>query len=679
MSAPRVEKAERPKITNNVGYFAKIALLFAIFGISLFYSFHFMSATKAAYDNAKYDIYAPILDDSSGYSSNSDNITVSVIRIKADDGVPLKALFFIDKNYLRLKDHSVPLIIVNHGMSSNYLGFWNFVYTLTLRGYAVISPEARGHGSNPAPSTLGYMEGKDIIKFLDYAETNLPEINASNSAIFGHSMGALNAMNAYILESHGKGRLKAIVSGSGPLNITREIYFLTNNPFVIGNFSLIDHLAEKNPITHVNSTFPRNILMFHGDHDTIVDFNCSVDFYHKIDPYNNRTDVNFNVVSGSNHNLPSIFYKSAIMWFDKYLLNKSDSLDGISIKTNPISLEYSRIFAKDLRYSIILWTFSIVMLIFLIPNIEVLIKGTSGELSTFEKKFEKIEDIELRLKLSRDIMENSSLKHLKYPKTLTLLIYFISLFMAGSFSIMLHNYLANRLFLTAIFSGIFLYVLFFRFLFPSSEAKNYLKSRLVKLVGDKKGILVGIVILSGVIAWFFISSSPHIENAVLIPGGRITWWIPFISLYIGCQMFINIILIRYLIGTFKTEEELNYFKALKKEHDRDVQNGSLLKTRLKLFGKYSLEPFIQLLLTALGYLIFLIYLLGKSYIIIPAWFSFNLELVSTLSIVFGLYFFLSDIIIIILERLTKSLLPGLIISSLILPIAIGASHLVFFY
>src|SRR6056297_2248237 len=277
---------------------------------------------------------------------NEEGVEVSLLRFKARDGTPLKALYYIDSNLKVREDHSVPLIVLCHGMSSDYFMFGSFAYTMAKEhGFAVVSIEARGHGSNPAPSTLGYKEGKDIVDLLDYLDKDVKAINTSKSGVFGHSMGGLYAMNGYIEESLGKGRLKGLVEGSGPLNITREAYFLTNNPFVVGENSLLDNLAQKNPVNRANQTFPQNMILWHGTEDGTVDYQCVIDFLNVIDseklenpedPQAGRSDVEFYSIEGAPHNLPDNFTKFAIMHFNNLLLGENLTLDEVQEYSNPI-------------------------------------------------------------------------------------------------------------------------------------------------------------------------------------------------------------------------------------------------------------------------------------------------------------------------------------------------------
>ena len=180
----------------------------------------------------------------------------------------------------------------------------------------------------------GYWKPLDIIQWLNYLQNDsqFSALNTSNSGIVGISMGGLYSLNTYILESLGQGRIKACVDISGPTNLTREIAYLTNNPTALGDVSLTEELAEKNPINQVNSTFPKNLLIMHGTDDPIVDYRCSEDLNATINPYNNRTDMEFIPFPGLGHTLGGneTCIQKTVAWIDYYVSHSITNKDNFT-------------------------------------------------------------------------------------------------------------------------------------------------------------------------------------------------------------------------------------------------------------------------------------------------------------------------------------------------------------
>jgi pimeloyl-ACP methyl ester carboxylesterase len=254
--------------------------------------------------------------------------------------VALKALLITSPDMQNRTDKTAPVIISCHGLGDNYLAYMDLYYLLARKGYVVVAPEFRGHGSNPAPLTLGIMEPLDIITWLDFVGTNIACANSSNAGFYGFSMGGYYATMAYILESTQAQRVHALVEIAGFVNVSREISYVTNDPTFFGPLPVLQNVTEKNAVNYVNSTFPRNVMIMHGDADNTVDVQCSYDFIAALDPYKNRTDIAYYIRPGQDHGdvgFNTTTFRMAASWFDKYLLNKTSVPSEMYMPTNPVS------------------------------------------------------------------------------------------------------------------------------------------------------------------------------------------------------------------------------------------------------------------------------------------------------------------------------------------------------
>ncbi|GAB4321097.1 MAG: hypothetical protein Kow0069_25300 [Promethearchaeota archaeon] len=261
-----------------------------------------------------------------------------VVRATSFDGVPAKALLLAEAGAWQA-GHPLPLAVFCHGMSGNWLSAADLLYSLTLRGYAALSVEARGHGSNPAPMTLGFAEAWDVLALLDEVEARFPQVDVNRSGIVGTSMGGVNAMMAYVRDGGGAGRLKCVASLSGPVNVSRIVEFYATEPSAIGDVSLTARVAEKSPTTYANVTFPKNVLLVHGTEDSIVDFRCSADLASLLDPEGNRDDVEFVVRQGAGHEAAgdATSLKLAVAWLDRHVLGREFNGSDVELVASPVT------------------------------------------------------------------------------------------------------------------------------------------------------------------------------------------------------------------------------------------------------------------------------------------------------------------------------------------------------
>lgn len=557
-----------------------------------------------------------------------DIISMEMIRITASDGTPLKGIFIVNPEQETWTNYSVPFLMICHGMSSENIGYVRMGYNYAKLGYAVFLPEFRGHGSNPAPTSLGYYEATDIIEWMDYFETQHSYINISASGIYGESMGGLYATQAYIHESLGKGRLKCLVEIVGPLNISREYDFLTNNVNALGDLPFTGFLEEKNPIVYGNETFPRNVLMIHGDQDAIVDYRCGVDFYHQIDPYENRSDVEFYLFSGESHGVAGSPFSinRTRYWLDYYVRN-IEFTGTFTFESLPIDFSSASNGKDNLLISMII-------IILIIPLALVVIKP-----NFMQKYLSKKEKTEF-------VHQNVSTEWNQKTKVLCAFGYIGTFFVSGVIALLISNYIVTELMLVSLTTILYLIII------SKYRQKQFLHDYLVDQYKSELNIRNGFVWITafviGLGSYVLITSNTMVEDATFVPGARRSWWLVLLIAFLTTQLIINVIFIRSLL-------------------DKPIQG---FINRLK-------EVLLSGILTAFGLVLFFVWSYD-AIIKIPTW-GINYTLSVIVAVLFGVFFLVSDLIIQISEYFTKSIIPGALAMAVIIPFFIGETSLIFFY
>jgi alpha-beta hydrolase superfamily lysophospholipase len=124
------------------------------------------------------------------------------VAITASDGAILRAWS------IRPHHDNANAVILLHGLGDNRLGTTGYAELLLSRGFSVLLPDSRAHGSSGGDlATFGLLEHGDIHRWLDWLEKN-----DHPDCIFGlgESMGA-----ALLLQSlQGESRLCAVAAES---------------------------------------------------------------------------------------------------------------------------------------------------------------------------------------------------------------------------------------------------------------------------------------------------------------------------------------------------------------------------------------------------------------------------------------------------------------------------------
>lgn len=169
-------------------------------------------------------------------------------------------------------------VIIVHGYTSSYDTGLDFATEFYNRGYSVILPELRAHGSSEGDyMTMGYYDSKDILSWIEvitkYDET-------ARIVLHGISMGAATVMMAAgdeelpynivaVIEDCGYTDAYQMFAEQLKARFGLPSFPLLNIAAMVGEQKAGFNLKDTRPITALeNATVP--ILFIHGDEDGFV-------------------------------------------------------------------------------------------------------------------------------------------------------------------------------------------------------------------------------------------------------------------------------------------------------------------------------------------------------------------------------------------------------------------------
>ncbi len=582
-------------------------------------------------------------DGASTVNAARESIHIEIVRTTARDGTPLKGLLMASLENWSAPAHSIPFIIVGHGMSGDFYERQKLQYTLAQSGYISLSVEFRGHTSNPAPCTLGSEEPWDILSFMDWVETNLQCVNISQSGIWGHSMGGLYGTLAYIFESAGRGRFKALATLSAPNNITREIESLTNNPGALGELPFMGNITGKNPLTYISNHSLTNVLVIHGTADGTVDYNSSIDFLQILDPKeltdvpSSWTDIHFISVPSAPHVLSEEWMiNEPVAWLDKYVLGRV-TLPGEVIPQSPPSLGIGG--TRDSQESLL---YAAIAAVIVIASIIYLVKPGAFRTKQEEPKEIQIDSNGLRLQNGEAAMPWNGptwLAKNRLPKLLG--IYFVLQFAAGVVAWLTPGYIVNQLGISAIATFV-LVLLMMKWTKPAGA------DIFLRVVNPNAGIAWVVSIAGGMSLYFLIPAIPALEDATLAVGPRITWWVPFITTVLALHL-ITVILFSRIAFSGKHNKAGAWFKEM-------AICGVLFGGGFYVFAFWTWDTILRM----------------------PFLAGITLPIIPVISLIFCVGFAAVDLVTHLLEFVTKTAVTGAIILGLAVSMFVGASSLIYF-
>jgi alpha-beta hydrolase superfamily lysophospholipase len=137
------------------------------------------------------------------------------VAIPAQDGAILRAWS------IRPDSSNGNAVILLHGLADNRVGMTGYAELLLSRGFSVLMPDARAHGTSGGNlATFGLLESEDTHRWINWLEQDRLEQNDHPECIFGlgESMGA-----ALLLQSLRSETRFCAVAAESPFASFREI------------------------------------------------------------------------------------------------------------------------------------------------------------------------------------------------------------------------------------------------------------------------------------------------------------------------------------------------------------------------------------------------------------------------------------------------------------------------
>jgi len=150
------------------------------------------------------------------------NADLSDVSITTSDGVTLRGWL------LRPPHANGEAALLLHGLGDNRLGMGGYARLLLAHGFAVLMPDARGHGaSGGGLVTYGLIERNDIRQWVEFLSA---ETHAHCVYGMGESMGAAELLQSLAARA----RFCAVVAESGFSNFREIAYDRMGQPFGMG-------------------------------------------------------------------------------------------------------------------------------------------------------------------------------------------------------------------------------------------------------------------------------------------------------------------------------------------------------------------------------------------------------------------------------------------------------------
>jgi uncharacterized protein len=200
---------------------------------------------------------------------------LETVTTRAADGVSLRGWFFATPS------PNAATVLVTHGVSGNRGHSVALARVFASQGYAVLAPDARGHGESAGMASFGARERADIHAWVDFVLARRPRTCVVG---VGSSMGAAQLLQAI----PGEPRLCGIVAESSFSTFREVAYDRVGQRFGVGPwlgrtilrpaiaaaFVYVDlrygaDLADASPAAAVRATrLP--ILLIHGEADVNI-------------------------------------------------------------------------------------------------------------------------------------------------------------------------------------------------------------------------------------------------------------------------------------------------------------------------------------------------------------------------------------------------------------------------
>ena len=225
------------------------------------------------------------------------------ISLKSDDGLGLVAWFIAPRQ------PSTKAVMLAHGYSGRGWQMAGFAQTYLQDGYAVLMPDARGHGDSEGNYIgFGWPERRDWVRWANWLVTRLG--NDTRIVLHGVSMGGATVMMTSG-EADLTAHVKVVVEDCGYTSVYEQLawslqrmYKLPLEPIMTETSNLTKQRAaysftEASALEQVKKT-KLPILFIHGEADTFVQFAMVQKLYDAC-----PTEKELFTVAGAGHALAS--------------------------------------------------------------------------------------------------------------------------------------------------------------------------------------------------------------------------------------------------------------------------------------------------------------------------------------------------------------------------------------
>ena len=197
---------------------------YASLGLFLYLVFCVVGGIFVA-DGTLHPARRPLTDEESAavrLSSLGLHADLTDVSITAPDAVTLRAWF------IRPHHPNGDAVLLFHGLGDNRIGMTGYAQLLLQRGFTVLLPDARAHGSSGGTlATYGLLERNDIHQWFDFLQA---QDHPRCIFGFGESMGAAQLLQSLDTHAH-----FCAVAAESPFANFREIaYDRMGQPFHLG-------------------------------------------------------------------------------------------------------------------------------------------------------------------------------------------------------------------------------------------------------------------------------------------------------------------------------------------------------------------------------------------------------------------------------------------------------------
>ena len=249
-----------------------------------------------AYAIARYMVYV-ILDRNSKHQESTDDLTTdpedlkkAIIMLTGTDEWKAEVAEIAEdwnitsyddlKLYARfLKNDSNKFIILCHGFTGSHREMVGRAEHFYRKGYNVLLPDARSHGSSEGTYRgMGYLETKDIKQWIDKIIASNPE---AEIVLMGQSMGAATVMMT--ASTPLPTNVKCVIEDCGYTGVYEEFSQQISQRYHVPSFPIMNianvlskkiagySFKEASPVNMIkNCHLP--ILMIHGTEDAVVPY-----------------------------------------------------------------------------------------------------------------------------------------------------------------------------------------------------------------------------------------------------------------------------------------------------------------------------------------------------------------------------------------------------------------------